>query len=292
MPITSLFSSIGKFISYGLTLFTDNFNRTTSGSLGTSSSGSSWRAVSGTWSANGTQATSATAASSYPIASVSMASPSNTILLDVGGNGAGAAFWITDSANWWGVTPYQTSLSASACVNDTYGSTCSYSYANYACGYTSYNTAYCAVVTYYRPVYGGTSSQCSGWAYNGYTCSGSVISGYTCGGFSQTYACVGGYYTYYYGGSIYLRLTKSVAGVITTVVDQLLSSAVASIKVILSNGTITARAYTSPGQVTQTGSDLVNTPVGAVPSVNSGIILAPGGYSQSTVVDNITITAP
>jgi hypothetical protein len=93
-------------------------------------------------------------------------------------------------------------------------------------------------------------------------------------------------------GTRYLRLIKSVANTVTTVVDQTVAATVASIKVIVSNGTITGRAYSGTGQTTQTGSDLTNTPVSPTTGTKHGIILAPGGYTQGNTVDNLSIILP
>jgi hypothetical protein len=91
-------------------------------------------------------------------------------------------------------------------------------------------------------------------------------------------------------GTQALRLIKSVANTVTTVVDQALSSLPASLKLKVAGGTITGQAFASAGQVTQIGTDLTNTPASPATSVTHGIILAPGGYTQGTTVDNLTIS--
>ena len=91
-------------------------------------------------------------------------------------------------------------------------------------------------------------------------------------------------------GTQALRLIKSVANTVTTVVDQALSSLPASLKLKVAGGTITGQAFASAGQVTQIGTDLTNTPTSPATSVTHGIILAPGGYTQGTTVDNLTIS--
>lgn len=93
-PILSTFGAIaarayraGKAI---FSSFSDNFNRTTSGSLGTSSSGGLWSALKGTWFADGNAAKSNDAANTYPIANIEMSSASVTASITTGS-------WVTVS---------------------------------------------------------------------------------------------------------------------------------------------------------------------------------------------------
>jgi len=461
--------------------FFDNFNRTTSGSLGTSSGGTGeWLATSGTWNANGTVGTSATAASSYPIASVEMGTPNITINLDVdANNGAGAAFWVTDAQNWWGIVPWQatavsysqacgtygqsgagyvcnayannaayqvcntfsqtgpayvcnayannaatqvcnaysTNAATQVCnvysanatfqvcnastQNATYGFTCNVQNTNYVsqcnasglyqgqvcnayatnaaiqvCNtwskkYDGFRGTWSAVCNAYGQQAGTSYCSAYGSTAPGYLCNayGPGVSGYSCGGgvqnvtygstcnaygpgggtqFCSTYGQQAGTQycaTYgqvagtqycatqggpFYGqacnaygqvaatqycatqggpfytavcnayftqtnnnpGTRYLRLLKSVANTVTTVLDQSVAATIASIKVIVSAGTITGRAYSAAGQTTQTGTDLTNTPVSPTTGTKHGIILAPGGYTQGSTVDNLSIILP
>ena len=122
---------------------TDTFNRVTSGSLGTSSSGSAWEAIKGTWYADGSSAKSDDAASNYSIAAISLSENSTTsVSVSVG---TGVAFWVTDANSWWASTSRATQSStcdSGACSGSenytyyTYPSTCS----NGACSgtYTTY----------------------------------------------------------------------------------------------------------------------------------------------------------
>jgi len=71
MPILGI---IASSVQKAYRFFSDNFNRTTSGSLGTSSSAGLWKSLRGTWFANGSSATSNDAANTYPIATVDMSS--------------------------------------------------------------------------------------------------------------------------------------------------------------------------------------------------------------------------
>ena len=449
----------GTWVSWFVSTITDAFGRAnTVTGLGIADSGQAWVATRGNWFVDTFKAKSTDTPTNYPIAGVDAGSSNATIDLDTTGNGAGAAFWITDTANWHGVVPYQGttttySQSCSAFSQQNNGYSCGGSYSqtgptyscggsysqtgpsyscggsyaqagggyycggsttfgaaytcsqltqtgpSYSCGgplsyYTStacsggYQTSqtgpfyscvgptfsseicsvgysrgyigggiyyqYCSVGTYtayycqgaiYGPYY-GTAYACPGGLYEqgyttceydtigptyGYTCSGTTSSyqtsscnlpvqngyypsctnpqgptyGQTCSNvvgptYGQTCSnivgpnysstCSGGYYqtSATSAGTQYLRLIKSVANTVTTVVDQAVSTAIASIKVILSGNGITARAYTSAGQNTQTGSDLTATSTAG--GTTHGIILAPGGYTQSTTIDNFTVS--
>jgi hypothetical protein len=122
--------------------FKDLFSRTTSGSLGDPGNGATWLATKGTWFANGSQAQSNDAASTYPIASVDMYSPNVEISATVENKpGVGVSFWVVDSNNWWGAYQFQA-------INTSYAQACG-SYVqtgpSYFCGAsTAYNYSYCS----------------------------------------------------------------------------------------------------------------------------------------------------
>lgn len=66
--------------------FSDNFNRTTSGLLGTSSSNGLWTALRGIWFANGVSAKSDDTANTYPISNINMTSENSTASMSTGQN--------------------------------------------------------------------------------------------------------------------------------------------------------------------------------------------------------------
>jgi hypothetical protein len=199
----------------------------------------------------------------------------------------------------------------------TYGSGCNSWSVRYD-GFRGYWNATCSG-GYYQvgPYYGclsyyqtGPSYYCGGYAQTG--------PGYSCGAYTQTgpgYSCASVNGPYYgsscsnpqgpnyssscasyssssstSAGTNALRLIKSVANTVTTVLDQALSSLPASIKLKISGSTIIGQAFASAGQVTQINTDLNTTPTSPVTSTTHGIILAPGGYTQGTTVDNLTIS--
>jgi len=114
--MSGIFQGLMNFIQTAFASFSDNFNRTTSGSLGTSSSGGAWKAERGVWSANGYSATTATAASSYPLADVNMTSQSNTSSISVGStfvfSASGTISTVTPTTS--GYTVVVTGLSSTA----------------------------------------------------------------------------------------------------------------------------------------------------------------------------------
>ena len=119
----------------------DAFNRSTSGSLGNADTGQTWSATSGTWYANGSQAQSDTAASSYPIASVDFGTTDVTVSATVS-PGTGPAIWVNSSGDWIAAIAYQTQ------VNGTYSCNCSCNNCS-SCGYaTVYDYGWVANPTY------------------------------------------------------------------------------------------------------------------------------------------------
>lgn len=96
---------------FALKNFVDNFNRTTSTNLGTSSGGQLWTALRGTWFANGSQGQSNDNAANYPIASYDIGTANTTSKIDVSGPGVGVAFWVTDANSWWAAYPFYDSTS-------------------------------------------------------------------------------------------------------------------------------------------------------------------------------------
>ena len=79
---------------------------------------SGWKFVRGSWRASSNVATSNTAPAQYPLVSVPMTSPNVTISIKNPGIGTGAALWVTDSGDWWGLVSSQVlSTGTGACGN-------------------------------------------------------------------------------------------------------------------------------------------------------------------------------
>jgi hypothetical protein len=136
----------GTWYKWFTAAFTDTFARTTSGSLGTSSSGGFWTAIKGVFFANGTKAQSNDAPSNNSIAVTEMGSPNITAIAQNVSLGMGISFLVVDQNNW---------MAAVGLESDT-----SYSY-NY-----SYNTPY-TYSTPYTYAVGYTSSSPLGYYYTG-----------------------------------------------------------------------------------------------------------------------------
>jgi hypothetical protein len=242
----------------------DYFTRTTSGSLGTTTSGAVWNAIRGVWFANGSAGQSDTAASSYPIATVTFAQNANVSVST--SNGTGVSYWVTDSGSWWASYSYNTSYSCNC-------QTCYYT--SYTCnGGVSYSTNQPA--TY----------PCNA-SYVGAICSTSFNAGIdawantTCASNTVAYSC--NCQTCY---SYYLKMLKSVGGTVSTATgDVSLGSAPAAISVNTSNDTITAKAWADTAMTSQLGTTQTYTATSPTKGTGVGIIKAPAD-GQGSTVDN------
>ena len=107
-----------------LKAFIDNFNRTDNAGTLVGTGTKSWQNTRGTWGVSSNRASTATAASSYPLASVKTGVTYARTRIGYGTAGQfgwGAAFWVENSNNWY----------AAVTDRDTYG--VPYSYTAYAC---------------------------------------------------------------------------------------------------------------------------------------------------------------
>jgi hypothetical protein len=275
---------LGIVASSILKRITDTFNRTTSGSLGTASSGALWEAIRGTWFSNGTQAQSNGTASDYPIAVVNLGQFDATTSASIS-SGTGVAFWVSDANSWWSSTSFNTSTDTPYSYSYACGTYSSFTFqASWLCNGVatasggSYSTAYigsCGALL---------SSISPGCSYNigNFSCSGSV-------GTSTDYCTASGVNTSY---NYYLRLSKSVAGTVTpnVVSDVSLASQPAAIKVITSGNLITAQAYSNTALTAPMGSSISTTQSSPTKGGKVGIIKAPTSYDQQSTVDDFSAT--
>ena len=129
---------------------TDNFNRSTSGNLGsTSNKATVWTNVRGTWTANGSQATSGDSVATNAIATVTGATTniSNLQVDTLGTGGVGPAFWVTDANSWWAATTsYSTSSGTSSACNGPASGLTSGGYASNCCSGQATETRYLVTV--------------------------------------------------------------------------------------------------------------------------------------------------
>jgi len=254
-PIRSMFGEISArsfgLSRYLISIISDSWNRTTSGGLGTSSIGNVWLNLRGTWTANNTGlATTATTASSYPLATVPFKVASTMTAQSVSA-GAGIAFWVTDSNNFWGV------------INSAYTYTTSTAYYYTVC--TSYGTV-CTRYVRGRTPYGRYGLFCASYGYG--------CNSYGTGtGYTPTT-------TYYWG----LSLIRSVANTISQIATASMTSSssstpnlIQSIQVVTTlSGGITATAFSDTALMT-TVNTLTSTQTPPTGNVSTGIILVPTG---------------
>ncbi len=97
----SPWSASGQASYYRSTVIADNFNRTAASLGGTSTGGFPWTALSGTWSTNGTMATTPAVNSSNPLATINYGSANVDASVGVSSGGGDALYLrVTDATNW------------------------------------------------------------------------------------------------------------------------------------------------------------------------------------------------
>jgi len=147
--------------------FSDTFARTTTGSLGTSSSGGTWTAIKGIWFANGTKAQSNDAPTNNSIATMTLGSPNVTLIAQATDLGTGISFLVADANNWWAAVTERTDTAYSYVVSGTYTSATPLGY-NYAGSTVYYYTAYAPTGTYTTTTYQITPDTYS-WQHGSYS---------------------------------------------------------------------------------------------------------------------------
>ena len=99
-----------------LKAFVDSFTRADDGATLKASGTKNWQNIRGTWGISSNRASTATSASSYPLASIKTGTVNATVRIGVGAttsaHGWGSAYWLEDSNNWYATytdrTYYQT----------------------------------------------------------------------------------------------------------------------------------------------------------------------------------------
>jgi hypothetical protein len=117
--------ALGRAAKVGIASLSDTFARSTSNTLGVPSGrGISWRNQRGTWSTNGSVATSANDKSTNAITTILTASStiSNLQVDTQSSGGTGLAFWVVDADNWWAAT---TGFATGTTTSTTSTTTCS-----------------------------------------------------------------------------------------------------------------------------------------------------------------------
>lgn len=304
--------------------FSDNFTRTTSGSLGASSSGGTWTAIKGIWFANGTMAQSNDLPSNNSIATMTLGSSNITLNALSVTNGTGISFLVADASNWWAAAAERTDTSYSYVYYVAYTSATPIGY--YVTG--SYNYTYTATAptgTYTNTSYTYTiTPDTYTWNHGsygyfivnsasiyGYTIQFGTYSYYTLnpGTYGTGTTSTANYYSYtatgtanlyapYYSGTYsvnasattttyYLRLYNSVAGTVSTIANLALTALATSLRVKIAGTSVTATAYSDNTQVTSVGSvayTLASTPT----ATNHGIILTTSDTAQGYTLGYFT----
>jgi len=296
----------GVWVKWFSALIYDNFNRTTSGSLGTTTSGTPWEAIKGTWYADGSSAKSDDAATNYSIAAIPL--EANAVTSASVSPGTGVAFWVTDANSWWAAQSY-VSTTTETCNCGTCYQTCSCDSCGSCRDCATVNTT-CAVYATCSGTYGSGAvpgnllsppqSNTSCYTYS----SGAYLGPRSCQRYNTAqecgpyYACAGTYACNPYAcncqtctvNAYNLRMLKSVSGTVSTVgSDVALTSAAVSIAVSTAGSSIVATAYSDAAMTNSLGSMTVaaSSPVTAP---KSGIIKAPSFSSQGSTVDDFRLT--
>lgn len=310
---------LGIIASSILKKITDTFSRTTSGSLGTATTGQPWVATRGTWYANGSAAQSDDAASNNSIASLNLGSQNASVSVEVS-SGTGAVVWLTDADSWWASTYVQQNYSnpySYSCPDCYYNAckTCSSYTCAGLCGNATADTMICSCgLTASRQVQvfgcnanlytynycldtivscgSGTSKCMRTEYYDPYNCACGNASpdtnncGCCCSAGYDCYPgnCIG----YNNGTNHYLKLIKSVGGTVSEATGAVSLGATAAVIALSTSGdTLTAKAYSDTGKTTQIGTTITYTATSPTKGTSIGIIKVTSD-NQGSTVDNFT----
>jgi hypothetical protein len=275
--------------------FTDEFS-------GTGSLAQRWTSTRGSWSVVAGKSFTATAASSYPLATFNANTIGVNVRVDYGTadtHGWGVAFWVKDADNWWAVVTDKTfgytcpsggTLIGTNCkLPDTtqtdYGLSCAYSCpeGTTLSGTGCYSLTGCSADCVYIPEYGlcfcgsifgplGLYSEVPTWVFLG-------AAAVNCTPYPIVTTIPGATYAATAQYSYSIRLIKSVSGVVSQVDSKVIETTTTSNSTIgyvqasvTKAGTITATAQMSSGGAIQT---LTHTPSSPITGKRHGFILAP-----------------
>lgn len=293
MPVTGLLTGARGFGFFsGLSAIRDLFSRTTTGTLGSADTGQVWNTLRGTWFANGSQAQSNDAGSTYALASVSFGSPNASTSVSTT-PGVGPAFWITDANNWWASFSETTTTTSCIAQQTNWGT----SVPNCPCGTvtstTVTSTNWMTAPINFCPsgwaltLCGNTSSSCTsacretcGWPADGcgdyYSCCRTTV--------TQTlYACT---QTQQVNTAHALRIVSMVGGTVSNAVSNVaLGSSPAAIRVITNGNSVTATAFSNTDMTSAIGTNTAN-PVSPNLGTSTGIVKAPSAANQGSTADN------
>ena len=273
---------------------TDNFNRTTSGNMGSTSTNSmTWSNIRGTWYTDGTSGKSDSTASDNNIATIYLKAKNITNLqvdtLNTGG--VGPAFWVTDASNYWAATVKHSTTSGS---NTTCTGGCSQTGGYCATCCSGNNTS-----TYYSCVY----SCCQGYNlyygdpnntnYYAFYCQ---VSGRgACGGgcnSGTSYNCTSNQTIPYTNYISNFKLIKNGSAVVDTQynTNQSAYQSPGSIGISTSGNQINYAVYSAANKGGTTYHSSNYTDNSAVKTNYFGVFKGDGGTNQGSSVDNFTGT--
>jgi hypothetical protein len=286
----------GRFGKALLLSFIDSLNRTTSGTLGTSSDGKAiWSNIRGTWIGNGSSAINADAASNNSITTVTLdGSTITNAQVDVNASGGvGLAFWVEDSNNYYSIFPsYDLTTSSSttcslASTNSGYNN-----YSGFCANGSSYLLEYreCQVafgVFYYcANVSGGNCCSANGYStFGGYPYSSEW---FTSGTRNQTII------TSTYTSKVNLKKVQS--GSETNLISSNYNSSnsayskASSIAISTSNDTISYSFYSGTGKSGSLLASGSNTPSTPIKGNKIGIFKGTSTTEQGSTLNNIEVT--
>lgn len=276
---------------------TDTFDRTTSGNLGTTSTGGyTWENIRGTWYTDGSTAKSDNTATDNNVAAVFTAGTtvSNAQVDTIAAGGVGVAFWVTDSNSYYAATVFHSTTSGTS-TTCTGGCTQTGGYCSTCCAnqstFTQYNGRHCCCngycrgysgygggcdpnFSFYCQVSGRGDCGCSGsWAFY-YTCTSNVVNNYT------------NYISNF-------RLIKNGTAVVDTQynTNQSAYTSAGSIAVSTSGNAISYAVYSAAnkgGSTLHSGSYTDNS---AAKGRFHGVFKGDGGTNQGSSVDNFSVSA-
>jgi hypothetical protein len=285
----------GRFGKNLLLSLIDSFNRSTSGSLGTSSDGKGlWKNVRGTWQGNGSLAVSAGAASDNNVAAIDMDGTNITNLqVDTGtSGGSGLSFWVTDSNNYYAFYPsYTQSSSSSSSCSGSYGSNSPTPCSSVA-GNGQFRIVYCCNGVTFR------MGPCDGNDPNGLCTNAYGSSGGQCGtqwdGWASCYSTYPTTVTTTYNSIVNLR--KVEGGSVTNLISSNYVSNTSgyskarSLAISTSGNTISYSLYSSTGKGGSVIGSGSNTPSNPVKGVGMGLFHGQSTIDQGSTLSNFSVT--
>lgn len=291
----------GGFARSTLTKIFDLFGRVTSGSLGTTTSGSLWNAISGIWSSNSGIAQTATSPASNPIATVVYA-PNATLTLQNVTPGSGLTFWQSDAGDWWGAVTSAAEVLVQTGTGFSFSSCCSGANTCVSNSCCPANAAPCQQTLSLPATCPGTLN---GGTFDHQISGGGLLTCFyanccvlnTCCTGANT--CVGGncisfpIYTNYY--NYILKILQSVAGTVSVIASSVLAqltvaggvNGIQSLSVNTAGVNVSATGYSDGDMTSALGS--VTAMAGSTPTATGVGIMLTAVDSTASAIQGTTV---